>query len=71
MSRNAIELLAQQMEEAYRMVWDRLQGIIDEEHFWAPVPDCWAVFPRSDGHWTYHYELPDPEPLRSPPWPGA
>ena len=62
MSRNGIALLAQQMEEAYQMVWDRLQGITEEEYFWEPVPDCWTVFQGSDGRWTYHYELPEPEP---------
>jgi hypothetical protein len=70
MSRKRIELLAQQMEEAYQLVWNRLQGVTDEEYFWAPVPDCWTVFPLSNGRWTYHYELPvpDPHPFTTVAW---
>jgi hypothetical protein len=62
MPRKRIELLTQQMDEAYQLVWGRLQGIGDEEYFWAPVPDCWTVFQLADGRWTYHYEIPAPEP---------
>lgn len=62
MSGKAIELLAQQMEAAYQMLWTCLQGITEEEYFWEPVPECWTVFQRADGQWTYHYELPTPHP---------
>jgi DinB superfamily len=62
MPHKQIELLKYQMEEAYQMVWDRLQGVTDDEYFWQPVPDCWTVFRQANGRWTYHYELPTPQP---------
>src|SRR5688572_27868407 len=62
MSRKCIELLGQQMEEAYETLSNRLQGITEEEYFWEPVPDCWTVFRLPNRRWTYHYEIPFPEP---------
>ncbi len=40
---SATQLLATQMDEAYRFVHDRVQGLTDEEFFWEPVPDSWTV----------------------------
>jgi len=50
------------MEEAYARLRDRLKGLTEEEFFWKPVPDAWTIYEDSPGHWTYHYEIPDPEP---------
>ena len=58
-------LLKAQMDEAYGFIRARIEGLTDEELFWEPAPDCWTVFQRPDGRWTYHYELPEPTP--SPP----
>lgn len=60
--RGKIELLAHQMADAYRMIWDRLQGMTDEEYFWEPVPNCWTVYRQPDGRWTYHYDFAPPQP---------
>src|SRR5213592_415362 len=55
-------LLASTMEEAYTRLLDRLDGITDDEFFWQPVPDAWTIYEDRPGHWTYNYEIPDPDP---------
>ena len=55
-------LLASTMEEAYTRLLDRLDGITDDEFFWKPVPDAWTIYQDRPGHWTYNYEIPDPDP---------
>lgn len=62
MARERIDLISRQMQWAYEEVWNRVQGISEEEYFWEPVPGCWTVYPTGDGKWTYHYDLPAPEP---------
>jgi hypothetical protein len=62
MSRQRVELLAVEMEEAYQTLHQRLEGLSDEEFFWEPAPGCWTVRQLSDGRWTADYELPDPVP---------
>jgi hypothetical protein len=62
MSTGCIKLLAQQMKEAYEILRGRLHGITEDEYFWEPVPQCWTIFQQADGRWTYHYELPPPQP---------
>src|SRR4249920_3239320 len=59
---SAVELLATAMAETYEGFRRRLDGLTDDEFFWEPVPGCWTVFRGEDGGWTYHYELPEPEP---------
>ena len=59
---SATQLLATQMDEAYRFVHDRVQGLGDEEFFWEPVTDCWTVRPGADGRWHADYAEPDPIP---------
>lgn len=59
---HTVELLATQMQEAYQVLRDRLDGLTDAEFFWEPAPGCWTVHRGPDGRWTYHYEIPDPEP---------
>jgi hypothetical protein len=60
--RRALDLLIAEMDEAYRTVRDRVQGLGDEEFFWEPASGCWTVYRGADGRWTYHYELPEPTP---------
>jgi len=36
------------MEEAYRTIRPRLDGLTDEEFFWEPVPGCWSVRPVTE-----------------------
>ncbi len=59
---SATQLLATQMDEAYRFVHDRVQGLTDEEFFWEPMTDCWTVRPGADGRWHADYAEPDPDP---------
>ena len=58
----AVQLLATAMAETYEGLRRRLDGLTDDEFFWEPVPGCWTVFRGDDGGWTYHYQLPEPEP---------
>lgn len=50
------------MDEAYERLLGRLEGLIEDEFFWRPVPDCWTIYQLPDGRWTYHYAIPDPKP---------
>ena len=55
-------LLAQQLDEAYRMIHDRVDGLSDEEFWWEPAPDAWTVRQGPDGRWSADYAEPDPDP---------
>jgi len=48
---SAVELLARQMDQAFEMVRQRLDGLTEEEFLWEPAPDCWTLrwmpIPRS------------------------
>ena len=59
---SATQLLAIQMDEAYRFVHARVQGLTDEEFFWEPVAGCWSVRLGPDGRWHGDYAEPDPDP---------
>jgi hypothetical protein len=60
--RDATTLLAAQAGEAFERLRSRLEGLTDEEFSWEPAPDCWTVHRGPTGGWTYHYELPEPDP---------
>ncbi len=60
---SATELLAFQMDEAYRFMRGSVDGLTDADFFWAPVEDCWTVRQGPDGRWAADYpEPPHPEP---------
>jgi len=59
---SATQLLAIQMDEAYRFVYARVQSLSDEEFFWEPVAGCWSVRLGLDGRWHGDYAVPDPDP---------
>ncbi len=49
----------------------RLKGLVDDEYFWEPVPNCWNVRPRGTGiaavaagtgDFTVDFEFPAPDP---------
>ncbi|HEX5578239.1 MAG TPA: hypothetical protein VFY43_01070, partial [Candidatus Limnocylindria bacterium] len=61
----AIQLLATQMEEAYRFIHDQVAGLTDAEFFWEPVDDCWTVRQAADGRWAADYPEP-PHPVPGP-----
>ncbi len=67
---SATELLATQLDEAYRLVRDRVEGLTDEEFFWEPVSDCWTVRRGPDGRWLVDYPdvHPDPPPFTTIAW---
>ena len=62
MTRQTVALLATEMDEAWKTVRDRLEGLTDEEFFWEPVPGCWTVHPDESGRWVVDYADPAPEP---------
>jgi len=44
----------------------RLDGLTDDEYFWAPVPNCWTVHP--DSAIDFHYPEPAPAPFTTIAW---
>lgn len=65
----AVQLIASQMREAYQDVRDRLEGLDDDEMFWAPVDKVWTVRRDVGGAWFLDYprdgdwpDWRDPEP---------
>ena len=57
-----LALLGATMDEAYSRLRGRLDGLTDDEFFWQPVPGAWTIYEDRSGRWTYHYEIPDPDP---------
>jgi len=60
--RTAVDLLGRQLDEAYRMIRERVDGLTDDEFWWEPVHGCWTVRPNARGRWAADYEEPDPDP---------
>jgi hypothetical protein len=60
--RRAVELLGEQLLEAFAMLRDRLDGLTDEEFAWEPAPGAWTVHPNERGMWIADYAEPDPVP---------
>ena len=63
--------LREQWEFHWRQVRARLDGLTDDEYFWAPVPDAWNVRPRGtstapvqggSGDFTIDFAFPEPVP---------
>ena len=59
---SAVDLLSRQLDEAYRMIRDRVEGLSEDEFWWEPVPGCWTVRLQDNGRWAADYEEPDPDP---------
>ncbi len=59
---NAVALLSAQLDHAYRMVRERVDGLTDDEFWWEPVPGCWTIRRGESGRWAVDYEEPDPVP---------
>jgi DinB superfamily len=55
-------MLAFTMDGAYARLRSRTEGLTDDEFFWQPRPDSWTIYEDRPGHWTYNYEVPDPDP---------
>ena len=58
----SVQLLAQQLDEAYRMIRERVEGLTDEEFWWEPVAGSWTIRQGDDGRWAADYAVPDPVP---------
>ncbi len=56
----------QELVDLSDQVWQRLRtrldGLTDNEYLWEPVPGCWTIRERTDGHWTADSTLPRPQP---------
>jgi uncharacterized damage-inducible protein DinB len=60
---DALELFNRQLQAAFAMLRERVDGLTDEEFWWAPVGgDVWTVREQADGRWMADYEEPDPIP---------
>ena len=69
--RSAVEVIRQQLQEAYESIRGRVDGLTDDEFFWEPVPRCWTVRRREDGRWAADYPEPphpDPAPFTTIGW---
>lgn len=42
-------------------LWNRLEGLTDDEYFWEPVPGCWNIRRQDDGTFQIDWEWPAPE----------
>ncbi len=62
MTEPRVALLLSEMDATYSRLRRRLEGLTDDEFYWEPVPGCWTIFKDDSGRWTYHYEIPDPDP---------
>jgi hypothetical protein len=54
--------LADLSDEVWQRTRARLEGLTDDEYFWAPTPGCWTVRQRADGTWVADLALPPPDP---------
>ena len=62
-TRAVVEVIRQQLQEAFDTIRERVEGLTDDEFFWEPAPGCWTVRRRKDGRWAVDYpEPPHPEP---------
>ena len=70
MTRQTVDLLTAEMDEALETLRRRLEGLTDEEFFWEPVPGRWTVHPDESGRWVVDYEVqaPDPPPFTTIAW---
>ena len=71
MARSAVEVIREQLQEAYEGIRERVDGLTDDEFFWEPVPASWTVRPRDDGRWAVDYPEPphpDPAPFTTIGW---
>jgi hypothetical protein len=64
-ARQNVQWLTFALEEAWTYLCSQLEGLIDAELFWQPVPNCWTVHQDEDGRWVIDYALPAPD---SPPF---
>lgn len=59
--------LAEQLDWHWRTTLrPRLDGLTDDEYFWAPVSDCWTV--HRDGAVDFVYPEPRPAPFTTIAW---
>lgn len=58
----AIELLADQLREAYAIFRRCVDGVTDDEFMWEPAPGSWRVYRDESGRWDHDYVEPDPVP---------
>jgi hypothetical protein len=68
---SAVELLRQELQEAYETLRARVDGLTDDEFFWEPVPGCWSVRRDDRGRWAVDYPEPphpDPAPFTTIGW---
>jgi len=67
MTKNLTHHLVEQLDFHWQgALRPRVDGLSDDEYFWAPVPDCWTVHP--DGGVDFAYPPPKPEPFTTIAW---
>lgn len=67
MARSMVELLAREMDAAWRWLCESLDGLTDEEYKWRPTPDTLTLDqllpPEAEDWRTYYAKFPTPPPL--------
>jgi len=66
-----LDPLLKQFDDARNRLMTRLQGLINDEYLWEPVPGCWSIHPRErcktnqpfgKGDWVMDFARPEPVP---------
>jgi hypothetical protein len=47
-SREVVTIIGGLVAEAWDVIEPNIRGLIDEEYFWEPAPNCWSVRRRSE-----------------------
>jgi len=56
------DVLLHPLQESWRQLSDRLEGLTEQEYRWEPFRPCWSVEQRPDGSWFGQIVRPEPQP---------
>ncbi len=65
---DALDSLRTSYEFSRTQIFDRLDGLTDEEYFWEPVPGCWTLTAEPDGWSAVNDPHADPAPVTTIAW---
>ncbi len=68
-SQHVVEILLQQLDDAWGRLQEWLEGLTEAEFHWRPSDNVWHL-EEKNGHWTIPYTWipPDPAPLTTIAW---
>jgi len=62
MTNSLHDVLLAPLQESWRQLSERLNGITEQEYRWEPFRPCWSVAQRPDGTWFGEIVRPEPDP---------